>query len=386
MVVYEKYKNSLVEDFLTDEYFIHSMLLGDESMTFWDEVGTIYPHQKEIIKEARQTFRRNVKLNSYAPSEKEIEEETEKLVAAIARISKQMQRKRYLKLIVSVAASVAVISISIFHFNSKPINNLTTNSFDIDRAKIVIDNNITLITSDTTIVVADQSEVDQHSLRTEKEKLEESTPYSQLVVPYGRRSSLLLADGSKVWINSGTIVQFPANFDGDIRHIKVDGEIYIDVVKDAKRKFIVSTPSFDVEVQGTSFNVSAYTDDVANHVVLVEGKVAVKRNGNVTTIKPQEQYLLTHNIETINQVDINDFVSWRYGWLQAEGHTLENLSKQLSRYYNINIVCDPNIAQRIAGGKLRLFDNVEEALKILSTNMNIKYTLDDNKIRISNAE
>lgn len=387
MTKLERYENILIEDLLIDEYFIHSILLDDdESKEFWLEVEALYPHQKELIYKAQQIFKHNIKLNRYIPDAKELEEDTEKLVAALVRANKQMRRKHYLKLTASIAASVAIICISVFYWGRQPNNELTAQRFDIERAKIVIDNEITLVMQDTTMTVADQFEVDQHSLNSHIEATKEKPVYNQLIVPYGRRSSLLLADGSKILVNSGTIVEFPTNFEENVRHIKVDGEIYIDVAKDEKKKFIVSTPSFDVEVVGTSFDVSAYTDDAANYVVLVEGQVMVKKDGNETIIKPHQQYLLNHTGESVNQVKLNDFVAWRHGWLQADNHTLEELSKQLSRYYNINISCNPDIAQRMAGGKLRLFDNVEEILQVLSTNMNIKYTLDDDRIQLSDTK
>ena len=104
-----------------------------------------------------------------------------------------------------------------------------------------------------------------------------------LVVPRGRRSSLLLADGSRIWVNSGSVLRFPSHFDEKQRLIEAEGEIYIEVVK-AKIPFLVKTDKFTVNVLGTKFNISSYTDEEESTVVLVEGSV------NVCTKKEMSRY------------------------------------------------------------------------------------------------
>lgn len=90
-----------------------------------------------------------------------------------------------------------------------------------------------------------------------------------------------------MYINSGSHVIYPSDFDKDKREILVEGEVYLEVAKDPKRPFFVKTKDFDVKVLGTTFNVSAYKDDAIASVVLVEGKVEVDNNESENNYQTQ---------------------------------------------------------------------------------------------------
>src|SRR5690606_13807238 len=100
-------------------------------------------------------------------------------------------------------------------------------------------------------------QVDSEEKTVELTKSKQST----LIVPYGKRSTLTLSDGSKVWLNSGSVLECPAQFTGNNREVRLaSGEIYIEVAPDSQKPFHVSTSDFNVKVYGTKFNVSAYAD------------------------------------------------------------------------------------------------------------------------------
>lgn len=100
--------------------------------------------------------------------------------------------------------------------------------------------------------------------------------FNQMIVPYGKRSYLLLSDGTKVWINSGSRLVYAPRFTGDTREVFLEGEAYFEVAKDAHKPFYVRTDAFTINVLGTKFNVKAYKDDNEYTTVLVEGKVSMK--------------------------------------------------------------------------------------------------------------
>lgn len=102
--------------------------------------------------------------------------------------------------------------------------------------------------------------------------------YNQIITAKGKRSQLQLSDGTMLWVNSATRVIYPTQFSETEREIYVDGEIYIEVAKENKRKFIVKTKDFSVQVLGTKFNVSSYENNAISKVLLVEGKVSVKKD------------------------------------------------------------------------------------------------------------
>ena len=194
---------------------------------------------------------------------------------------------------------------------------------------------------------------------------EEAMEYNQLIVPKGRRSMIVLADNSKMWINSGSKVIYPRAFKGDRREIFVEGEVYLKVSRDESKPFIVNTSAFDVEVLGTSFNVSAYKGDAHASVVLVEGAVDVKDAADKHVLmQPNERVQLDEagelKKETVNALD---YIHWVDGVWILNGKPLKEVLAYLSEYYGQKIVCDPSIADEAFYGKLFLNEELEKVLE-----------------------
>lgn len=246
---------------------------------------------------------------------------------------------------------------------------------------IQIENNA-LISCDSLITIHARGEK-THALQNEA-----STPTggtNTLIVPYGKRSSLLLADGSKVWINSGSVLHFPSIFKGKERRIQVEGEIYIEVAHDSTRPFFVETSQMAINVLGTKFNVSAYRDDDSQSVVLVEGKVNVRTAGEGDcTLVPDQRLCFdtTDRLFRVDRVDVSYYTSWKEGILQFRGETMEEIALRLSRYYNVHIHCSSSVAGKCTMGKLLLFDDIHQVMKTFSLLYDIRYTVEDGEIRI----
>ena len=210
-----------------------------------------------------------------------------------------------------------------------------------------------------------------------KEKL------NHIIVPKGKRATITFSDGTSMYINSGSHVIYPSDFEKDKREILVEGEVYLEVAKDPKRPFFVKTKDFDVKVLGTTFNVSAYKDDAIASVVLVEGKVEVDNNNHKTTIRPNEKIAITQGESTVSTVDVNEYISWKdYIMLFAE-HRAGDVFTRLSRYYGVQIEYEPSIASYLVSGKLDLKNGINNSLDILTELLDIKYeTTPDGNIRI----
>lgn len=184
-------------------------------------------------------------------------------------------------------------------------------------------------------------------------------------MPKGRRSMIVLADNSKMWINSGSKVIYPRAFKGDRREIFVEGEVYLKVSRDESKPFIVNTSAFDVEVLGTSFNVSAYKGDAHASVVLVEGAVDVKDAADKHVLmQPNERVQLDEagelKKETVNALD---YIHWVDGVWILNGKPLKEVLAYLSEYYGQKIVCDPSIADEAFYGKLFLNEELKKVLE-----------------------
>jgi len=208
-----------------------------------------------------------------------------------------------------------------------------------------------------------------------------------LKVPLGRRSSLLLSDGTRIWANSGTVVQFPSVFEAEDRTIYVDGEIFLEVAEDSKRPFYVRTSKMDVRVFGTSFDVSAFKNEENQSVVLCKGSVEVdNRSGRKSKITPSEMLTITGNTMAISKVDTYNYTFWVDETFNFENRNLSEVMKHLSRYYHMNVECSAEVKNLICSGKLILFDDIENVMNTLSESLPISYKIKENNIKISNKK
>jgi len=191
-----------------------------------------------------------------------------------------------------------------------------------------------------------------------------------LTVPIGMDYKINLADGSEVWLNSSTKVEFPLSFSGKTREIRIDGEAYIKVTKDASRPFIVHLPQSSVQVLGTEFNVNTY-DKGVEKVALVEGAVDFKTMEGECKIVPGNQAIYTKG-DSIKQetFDPKYVLSWRKGLYYFNDATLAEISKVVPRWYGIQLTMeDPGINNRRFTGVInrnRPISLFLEDLKIIS--------------------
>lgn len=376
----ERYRSYTAKDFLQDEYFIEWQLLqSEEHNRYWEEVLATYPHLADRITEAQYLFRQAVRLNDH---ETDVEEEDLMYI----QFEKRVKRK-VIPLYIKMAASIAAIAIVVFLFMKESTHTEITSEIAAIQSMALpsfedIDE-IRLITEDSIIILADNAELTYHELATLTQQQKETEEFNKLIVPYGKRSFIALSDGTKVWVNSGTVVQFPKTFDGkEERNIMVSGEIYIEVEKDENRPFRIQSPHYDVEVLGTKFNVSAYPQDTESHVVLVEGAVQINTSEDSVRMYPNQMFTKTKGTHTLRQVDVQRYISWKNGWLQLESIPLEQLASRLSKYYGKTIVCDESVKNLTSSGKLFLFDNVDKLLNTISKNMHISYRYEDDVIRL----
>ena len=197
---------------------------------------------------------------------------------------------------------------------------------------------------------------------------------NQLIVPFGRNSSIKLSDGTVAFINAGSRLVYPSFFEGKKREVYLIGEGFFKVAHNAEIPFIVKTNDLEVKVLGTEFNLLAYPTDGTTEVVLVEGKVIVLETGFLFSkkeyiLKPDQRATYNReNVETtISNVIVEDYVSWHEGYLNFEASDLNRIVKKLERYYNIQIKLEnPMLGIRSITGKLKLDDDVESVLKVLA--------------------
>jgi ferric-dicitrate binding protein FerR (iron transport regulator) len=254
----------------------------------------------------------------------------------------------------------------------------------------VVGNDIKLILSDQTEKTFASKEVElkynpEGQLETkagkqvQKEELNRGTvaeQMNQLVVPFGKRSSVELADGTRLWLNSGSRAIYPVAFNGKTREIYIEGEGYLEVAHLAQKPFVVVTDRVKVKVLGTKFNISAYKDDEYVSVVLVEGSVQASTQEENIIMKPDQLLKCGKDSQksTLEKVNVHEHVSWVDGWMMCNKESIRSVITKLSRYYNLKInYNDPRLNSMTLTGKLDLKNNFEDVLEVICATAPIKY-------------
>ncbi|MGE4587464.1 MAG: FecR family protein, partial [Mangrovibacterium sp.] len=156
-------------------------------------------------------------------------------------------------------------------------------------------------------------------------------------VPAGQMANLVLCDGTRVMLNSGSTLVYPVNFDSGERIVKLDGEAFFDVQSDREHPFVVKTYRLNFKVYGTSFNIQAYSTDREINTTLIEGSLGVvnPEGDELTKISPGEhvKYLTdTGNIQ-ISTADTDLYTSWRDGIITFKNERLKNIARKIERWY-----------------------------------------------------
>jgi ferric-dicitrate binding protein FerR (iron transport regulator) len=195
--------------------------------------------------------------------------------------------------------------------------------------------------------------------------------YNKVSTARGNQYQLVLADGSKVWLNSASSLRFPTSFTGDRREVELDGEGYFEITKNAAKPFHVKTSTQDIEVLGTHFNVNAYNDEAAVKTTLIEGSVRVNQsaigNRQSAILKPGEQAVLIGNAPfTIDHSpDIDKVVAWKNGWFEFDDTDIKTIMRQISRWYDVDINYETKTDNEKYGGRISRNLNLSNILKML---------------------
>ncbi len=175
-------------------------------------------------------------------------------------------------------------------------------------------------------------------LNASREAPQAAAGYQTLQTPRGKDFQVVLADGTRVWLNAETQLRYPATFDGQERRVELTGEACFEVTRDEQRPFVVSAGGMDIRVLGTRFNVRSY-DPSDRHVTLVSGKVELTDDvrGSVV-LQPGEDLTYAENGEhAITQVNTTAYTAWTDGMFYFEDAPLEEIMRALGRWYNVNI-------------------------------------------------
>ena len=235
-----------------------------------------------------------------------------------------------------------------------------------------------LIKNDTTVGL-------QYELN--HQKMEEPV-WHTVKVPVSGEYHFTLSDGTRVWLNSESEITFPVSFVGGSREVVVKGEAYFEVKSDKVHPFIVHAKEVDIEVVGTKFNVAAYEDSHRVVTTLAEGRVNVEMSGQVVGLSPDEQVSvdLKSGKMAKNSVSASTNISWIQGIFEYENMTLEEITAQLSRWYDVDFIfSDAEFKTRRFTGVVKKYDELNNVLKIIEKTTNVCFMINERDIAVKST-
>lgn len=385
----EKYREYKVIDFLNDESFLKWLKNPTQSDTyFWNAYQKKYPAQKAEIKEATLVF------NLFYSKEDRLDlNEQYELWKRIQNESNPRKRSLFFE-VLKYAAIFAFVFISggISYYVFQ--NTTRQYQFQLAESPSTHKNEAMIVLSDGSQISlekqmsrisyskdGDQLIVNNDTIRQKSGSGKELI--NKVIIPYGKKSMIVLSDGTKVWLNAGSQLIYPSYFLNKNRQVMLIGEAFFEVTKNPERPFVVRTNDMNVEVLGTRFDISAYPEDKIIQTVLEEGKVnlqysgrgILKRDYNIE-MHPNQMVEMdrTSGEAKTRMVDVRKYVSWKEGMLEFEKVDLIRALKQVERYYNVKIVlADPMIGSYKLSGKLDLKDVPEEVLNVIKLTVPIDW-------------
>ena len=216
--------------------------------------------------------------------------------------------------------------------------------------------------------------------------------YNKITTPRGGNYQLELVDGTKVWLNAGSSIQFPTAFPGNERMVDVEGEAYFEVAHNTDKPFKTKMPDGSVvQVLGTHFNVNAYNDESGIKVTLIEGAVEVSNQISKIKLRPGQQAILDGNtLESISGVNIQEVTAWKNGYFHFESASLSTILRELARWYDIQVDYQGSIPDErffvIVNRNSTLssvLQALQESLKAAQIN-NIKFKIEGKRLIVQN--
>lgn len=197
-------------------------------------------------------------------------------------------------------------------------------------------------------------------------------------VPPGQHINITLPDGSNVWLNARTTIQYPISFGKKERLVKLDGEAYFDISRNENSPFIVETSKSKIEVLGTTFNVVSYSNNNNYEVALIEGSVKVNIGNETLTLAPRHKIHMENGKLRTTLINDYNLYRWKEGLICFYKESFNEIIQKLEKSYDVKIIAEnTKIKNVLYTGKFRLTDGVDYALRVLQKDIKFKYDRDD---------
>lgn len=325
---------------------------------------------------------------------------------------KETQKIKAVKIIsywprIAAAAIFIIIGAFFFYFTKINVGNEDTISYQEDikpgknKALLILASGKTINLSEakTGVVIDsrkiaynDGTEINSASINrtSETEGFKNASQFNRLSTPHGGQYQIVLADGTRVWLNAASSLKFPSAFKSDIRNVELMGEAYFEVAK-SKIPFVVVANNQEVEVLGTHFNINSYADERYIKTTLIEGLVRVslldsklsRSAVNPVKLYPGQQSV-NYGIDLkVLEVQTESVVDWKNGDFIFKKENLSQIMRKVARWYDVKVVYDNNIdLNQTFSGQVSRSKNISEILRGLQSTGRIKFKIEDKTVTV----
>lgn len=208
--------------------------------------------------------------------------------------------------------------------------------------------------------------------------------WNTISTPLGGKYRLQLPDGSKVWLNAGSDLRFPAVFDGSRREVELKGEAYFDVARNKDKPFHVKVNGLTVEVLGTHFNVKAYGDEQFVQATLIEGSVKVRTHAAEELLLPGRQASLDNakGELQVREVNIKDVLAWKNDLFRFTNESVEEVMRKIGRWYNVEVVYSGVGADTRFSGMISRDVPLSKVLEMLEMTGGARFRVDGRRVTV----
>lgn len=312
-------------------------------------------------------------------------------------------KKRQLKLFRDVATSAAaVLILAAATFYLYKVRKEDNNILPKEKATTVILNDIPpgqttalLTLADGKKLVLDSAAIgqlaqqggtvvsnDKGTLKYQPKNETAETLFNTLTTAYGETYAMVLADGSKVWLNAGASIKYPVAFMGNERKVTVSGEVYFEVAKDKSKPFIVHVTGhagneMDVQVLGTHFNINAYNDETNIKTTLIEGAVKIKQGDKETLLSPGDQAQVTNGVtRVVPDANVAAVTAWVNGRFNFDRNDITIVMRQLAKWYNVEIKYEGAKPTQLFIGEMERNLTLSQVLRALEYTTGVRFRID----------
>jgi transmembrane sensor len=226
-----------------------------------------------------------------------------------------------------------------------------------------------------------QKTADGQIIYNQNDQLKKEVLINRLVTPRGGQHKIVLSDGTRVWLNSASMLSYPTTFSGNSREVKLSGEAYFEVAHNPKLPFKVVSDKQVIQVLGTHFNVNCYPTETAVKTTLLEGSVKIIHETNDFLLKPGQQAVVANRVQ-IQKADLDQAMAWMNGDFNFKDDNIRSIMRKLERWYDIEVIYDGTVSDIDYGAEISRTKSLAQVLNYLEKTGNVHFKIEGRRVTV----